>query len=73
MYIFIYVCFLFLKRIIMDLRIMNLELCPLNPQKVGNEESQRFVILNKWIRRYFETSMMMFLLFDQRTVTHAAT
>jgi len=57
----------------MDLRIMNLELCPLNPQKVGNEESQRFVILNKWIRRYFETSMMMFLLFDQRTVTHAAT
>lgn len=49
---------------------MNLELCPLNPQKVGNEESQRFVILNKfffyifiyleamvlnkWIRRYSE-------------------
>lgn len=36
----------------MDLRIMNLELCPLNPQKVGNEESQRFVILNKFFFIY---------------------
>lgn len=44
----------------MDLRIMNLELCPLNPQKVGNEESQRFVILNKWIRRYSEQRTLEF-------------